>query len=225
MKAAGKWLLWGLVGLCGGVFAGLLVDGFWSSPWSFYFMWRWVVLCCALPCIAAWWLLRTGLGLLRDGAEGGTAFAVAGAALFLRVAAGVGRFMYKSGPWFDGIVAQGSTPDGDEWVLSQAWIDWDDAYGLRLFTRKPGGMWHSYWGGPFWKAHQSPDSFEVRLEGSRNWPEIRFARGGERFFQYNRQDMHPAELSPADLHALHRAETGENRSLLAAWKAAHRSVQ
>ena len=26
-------------------------------------------------------------------------------------------------------------------------------------------------------------------------------------------------------HALHRAETGENRSLLAAWKAAHRSVQ
>lgn len=221
MRAAGKWLLRGLVVLCGVVFAGWLVDGFWSSPRSFCIVWRWVALCCALPCIAARWLLRTGLDLRRDGMKGGTPFAVAGAALFLLVAAGVGRFLYTSGPWFDGIAAQGTTPDGDEWVLSQAWIGWNDAYGLRLFTRKPGGMWHSYWGGPFWKAHQSPDGFEVRLEGSRNWPEIRFARGGERFFQYNRQDMHPADLSPADLHAAHRAETGPNRSLLATWKASH----
>ena len=127
--------------------------------------------------------------------------------------------VHPSGPWFDGIAAQGTTPDGDEWVLSQAWIDWNDAYGLRLFTRKPGGMWHSWWGGPFWKAHQSPDRYEVRLDGSRHWPEIHFARGGERIFQHNRQDMHPADLSPADLHAAHRAETGPNRSLLAAWEA------
>lgn len=223
MKVGGMKLLWGLPLLCGVaiavVFAGLLLDGFWSSPFSFCIIWRWVALCCALPCIAAWWLIREGRRLRGGGDGGGTAFAVAGAALFLLVAAGVGRFLYTSGPWFDGIAAQGMTPDGDEWVLSQAWIDWDDAYGLRLFTRKPGGMWHSWWGGPFWKAHQSPDRYEVRLDGSRHWPEIHFARGGERIFQHNRQDMHPADLSPAELHAAHRAETGPNRSLLASWKA------
>lgn len=220
MKAAGKSLLRCLPLLCGGalaaVFAVLLLDGFWASPFSFCAIWRWVALCCALPCTAAWWLVRKGRRLRDGGDGGGTAFAVAGAALFLLVAAGVGRFLHTSGPWFDGIAAQGTTPDGGEWVLSQAWIDWGDAYGLRLFTRKPGGMWHSWWGGPFWKAHQSPDRYEVRLEG---WPEIRFARGGERRFQPNRQGMHPADLSPAGLHAAHRAETGPNRSLLAAWRA------
>ena len=83
MKAAGKWILRGLAVFCAVVFAGLLLDGFWSSPFSFCVIWRWVALCCALPCIAAWWLIREGRRLRGGGDGGGTAFAVAGAALFL----------------------------------------------------------------------------------------------------------------------------------------------
>lgn len=182
----------------------------WSDPTSF------IPICFVFlvpPGVLFGALLWLGRFLKHTGRRGGRLIAsVAWTGLAL-AAAFFGYFIWISGPWFNGIIAHDTSPDGREYVLSQAWLDWFDEYDLRIFQRQEDGQWLSHWGGSFWHPQNRNRLAEVLLDGQDHLPEIRLIDDGKRHFQRNKQSIHPAHLSPADLHALHLDEMRDRRSL------------
>ena len=196
----------------------LLAYCLWSDPPSF------ITVCGVLlvvPGALFGGLLWLGRFLKRTGRLGGRVVAgVAWAGLAL-VAAFFGYFIWISGPWFNGIIAHDTSPDGREYVLSQAWLDWFDEYDLRIFQRREDGQWLSHSGGYFWHPQNRNRLAEVLLDGQDHLPEIRLVDGGKRHFHRERNpSLHPSDLSPADLHALHLDEMRDRRGLLSACKIA-----
>lgn len=195
----------------------LLAYCLWSDPPSF------ITVCGVLlvvPGALFGGLLWLGRFLKRTGRLGGRVVAgVAWAGLAL-VAAFFGYFIWISGPWFNGIIAHDTSPDGREYVLSQAWLDWFDEYDLRIFQRQEDGQWLSHWGGYFWHPQNRHRLSEVVLDGQDHLPEIHLANGNKWHFQRNKQSVHPADLSPTDLHAIHLDGMRDRRGLLSACKIA-----
>lgn len=193
----------------------------WSDPLSFITVCRVLLV---VPGVLFGALLWLGRFLKRTGRRGGRIVAgVAWTGLAL-VAAFFGYFIWISGPWFNGIIAHDTSPDGREYVLSQAWVDWFDEYDLRIFQRQEDGQWLSYWGGYFWHPRNRNRLAEVVLDGQDHLPEIRLVDGSKRHFQHNKQSLHPADLSPADLHALHLDEMRARRDLVSLCKIATDSL-
>ena len=189
----------------------------WWDPPSF------ITLFCILflvPCALFGALLWFGRFRIRSGRRGGRVIAgVAAAGLALTVAE-FAYVLWTAGPWFNGIIAHDTAPDGREYAISQAWVDWFDDYDLRIFLRQPDGQWLSLSGGYFWFSKTR--IAEVVLQD--HLPEIRQADGSKRHFHHDflhkDQSLHPADLSPADLHTLHLDEMRANRSLCSIFKMA-----
>ncbi len=158
-------------------------------------------------------LLLLGRFLKRTGRRGGRAVAVVGWTGLALMAAFLGYYIWISGPWFNGIIAHDISPDGREYVLSQAWVDWFDEYDLRIFQRQEDGQWLSHWGGSFWHPQNRNRLAEVLLDGQDHLPEVRLTSGSKWHFQHSKQSLHPATRSPADLHALHLDEMRDRRGL------------
>ncbi len=160
-------------------------------------------------------LLWLGCFLKRTGRRGGRPIAGISAAGLALAVAFFGYFIWISGPWFNGVITHDTSPDGREYVLSQAWVDWFDEYDLRIFQRQADGQWLSHWGGYFWHPQNRDRVAEIVLDGQDHLPEIRLANGNKWHFQReNKQSIHPSNLSPADLHTIHLDEMRANRSLL-----------
>ena len=197
----------------------LLAYCLWSDPPSF------IATCGVLlvvPGALFGALLWLGRFLKRTGRRGGRLIAgIAWTGLAL-TAAEFAYVLWTAGPWFNGLIAHATSPDGREYAISQAWVDWCDDYDLRIFLRQPDGQWLSLSGGYFW----SPKTriVEVVLDGQDHLPEIRQADGSKRHFHRDfhakDQPLHPANLTPADLHALHLDEMRANRSLFSIFKTA-----
>ena len=184
----------------------------WSDPSSFIAT---CVVLLAVPGALFGGLLWLGRFLTRSGRRGGRAVAGVGWAGLALLAAFLGYYIWIAGPWFNGIIAHDTSPDGREYVLSQAWVDWFDDYDLRLFQRQADGQWLSYCGGYFWPPRNRNHIVEVVLDGRDGSPEIHLDNGDKRYFLREvTPSVHPADLSPADLHALHLKEMRNQRNLL-----------
>lgn len=195
-----------------------LAYGCWRDPYSFAGMWGRLALFFVLPCALLFGgLLWFGRRLVRTGRRGGRVLAGIGTAGFVLVAAFLVWFGAVAGPWYDGVIAQGTAPDGREYVVTQAWYDWYDGYDVRLFHRQENGTWHSWWGGHFWGPFDHVDG--IRLDGPDGRPVLLRARGrvhgGEWSFQSGHTNDHPADLAPADLLAFHQKEMRDLRTAAA----------
>lgn len=190
----------------------------WSDPTSF------IPICFVFlvpPGVLFGALLWLGRFLKHTGRRGGRLIAIVAWTGLALAAAFFGYFIWISGPWFNGIIAHDTSPDGREYVLSQAWVDWSDEYDLRIFQRQADGQWLSHWGGYFWHPENRNRLAEVVLDGQDGRPEIHLFNGGTWHFQReNKQSVHPADLTPADLHTIHLAAMRNRRDLLSAFKIA-----
>ena len=188
-----------------------LAYGCWRDPNSFAGMWGRLALFFVLPCALLFGgLLWFGRRLVRTGHRGGRVLAGIGTAGFVLVAAFLVWFGAAAGPWYEGVIAQGTAPDGREYVVTQAWYDWYDGYDVRLFHRQEDGTWHSWWGGHFWGPFDHVDG--IRLDGPDGRPVLRRVHGGEWSFQSGHTNDHPADLAPANLLAFHQQEMCDLRT-------------
>ena len=189
----------------------------WSDPASFIAS---CVVLLAVPGALFGGLLWLGRFLNRSGRRGGRVVAGIGWAGLALLAAFFGYYIWIAGPWFNSVIDI-TLPDGRECVLSQAWVDWFDDYDLRLFQRQADGQWLSHRGGYFWQPANRDRIAKIVLDGRDGSPEITLANGNKRYFQRERNpSVHPATLSPADLHALHLDEMRDRRGLLSVCKIA-----
>lgn len=204
--ARNKWLF----ALVGGPFAVCLC----SDPPSF-------IATCVVLLVIPGALFGGMLWIGRFLQRGGRVVAGIGWAGLALVAALFGYVIWTAGPWFNGIIAHDTSPDGREYVLSQAWVDWADDYDLRLFQRQADGQWLSHRGGYFWPPQNRNRLAEIVLDGRDGSPEITLANGDKRYFlREDNPSVYPATLSPADLHALHLDEMWNRRHLRSIFKTA-----
>ena len=208
--------------LLAAVVCAVLALCLWSDPASFIAS---CVVLLAVPGALFGGLLWLGRFLKRSGRRGGRVVAGVGWVGLALLAAFFGYYIWIAGPWFNGIIAHDTSPDGREYVLSQAWVDWFDEYDLRLFQRQADGQWLSHWGGYFWPPQNRNRLAEIVLDGRDASPEITLANGDKRYFmRKHKQSVHPADLSPADLHALHLDEMRNRRGLWSVCKIAVNSL-
>ncbi len=206
MKAGGKRLLRWLLILCGVAVLGPLAHFCWCSTLGS------VALLCAVPSALAGLLLWLGKRLLGRGRRWGMALVTIAVAVFVAVLALLANVAWQAGPWHDGIVTHRTAPDGREYVLSQAWFDWYGGYDTRLFVREADGEWQSRWRVRTWKP-MFENGCEIRLpEPDEGKPDVRLANGTDWWFSPAAPTVHPAETTPEELHAFHRAEMANLRA-------------
>jgi hypothetical protein len=187
----------------------LLVDGWWRDAQSFVVMWGTMALLMAVPFAVSAALVWGGTRLRRGGRRWGTALVAVGVAAFIAAGSILITFGGWAGPWWERIVKHGTLPNGHEYVLSQAWVDWYDGYDIRIFFRETDGEWVSLCGGHWWKPFRRVT--EIQLYEPEGAAGIRTTRGGEWLLRGHRT-VHPAETTPEELHAFHRAEMANLRA-------------
>lgn len=209
-KTALKRMLWMAVGGLAALAAALLlVYGWRRDPPSFASMWGALALGCAGPCAVAGLLVWLGNRLRRRGRRWGLALVIPGMTVLLAALGFLMLFGWLAGPWHEKIVARGTAPDGREYLLSQAWVDWYDGYDIRIFFREADGEWQSLCGGHWW--HPFAGVAGVWLDGPEEGAHVVTKRGGEWLLQ-GHPTVHPAETTPEELHAFHRAEMANLRA-------------
>jgi hypothetical protein len=83
----------------------------------------------------------------------------------------IGSYLVKIGAWQSGILAQGSSPDGREYVVVQTFTGYVEPYRVTLYMRDAGGVWRwnylahddAAWGRTV--VEFSPTEIFVRREG------------------------------------------------------------
>ncbi len=209
-KTALKRMLWMAVGgLAALATAWLQAYAWWRDPPSAAFVWVFSAVFFAAPCAVAGFLVWLGNRLRRGGRRWGLALVIPGMAVFLAALGLLALFGWNAGPWHEKIFARGTALDGREWLLSQAWVDWFDGYDIRIFFREADGEWHSLCGG--WQWSPGERVAEVRLDGPEEGAAVRTTRNGEWLLQ-GHPTVHPAETTPEELHAFHRAEMANLRA-------------
>ena len=124
---------------------------------------------------------------------------------------------YEGAPLHDAIIARGVTPDGREYVVSRAWMDWADGHSVHWFAREKDGRWRSIPGG--WDWHVGYRIAEVVFDEpypvwhSEGTPFFRLSSGGVRYLQEDADhpEFLPASMTPEDLHEWHRKKLAEMR--------------
>lgn len=187
----------------------LLVDGWWRDAQSFVVMWGTMALLMAVPFAVSAALVWGGTRLRRGGRRWGTALVAVGVVAFIAVGSILITFGGRAGPWWERIVKHGTLPNGREYVLSQAWVDWYDGYDIRIFFREADGEWQSLCGGHWW--HPFAGVAGVWLDGPEEGAHVVTKRNGEWLLQ-GHPTVHPAETTPEELHAFHRAEMANLRA-------------
>lgn len=120
----------------------------------------------------------------------------------------------SAGPFHEGIIAHGVAPDGREYVVSQAWLDWFDGYEIRLFIRDKDGDWRSLCGNRDWHPNET---IEVVFDAPDGIPRLRALCGKNRIVEWlfterdSGSGIKPSTLTLADLHSLHREELANRR--------------
>ena len=159
------------------------------------------------------WARRRRLAGKRNAGALRTVSSIGLAAVFLFV---VWRF-WCDAPFHDAIIARGVAPDGRDYVVSRAWMDWADGHSVHWFAREKDGRWRSISGG--WDWHVGSRIAEVVFDEpypvwhSEGTPFFRLSSGGVRYLQEDADhpEFLPASMTPEDLHEWHRKKLAEMR--------------
>jgi hypothetical protein len=188
--------------------AALIVFGLAYDPWSFFIFAACLSVLATVAALPFLLLGRWGSRQRRSGRFGGRILQGISLIGLFAVALCICVAFLESSPFFEKIIARGATPDGREYAISQAWVDWFDCYSLMLFMRGEDGKWRSTWGGRDWNPLSR---FSVRF--SHPYFEVilydKDGKGRARPFETGRPYLNhifSADLSPEELHAFHSME-------------------
>ena len=142
-------------------------------------------------------LINLGLHALKQNrpASGWSVIGVAGA-IGLSILICAAWFVYFAGPWHTGILAQGTSPDGREYCIVQAYQNAVEPYGVDFYIRDASGAWHRHY-----LEHEDLAwrSAEVRFSGN----EALVARNGKPFATISLTPkgapVHPSSFSANDI--------------------------
>lgn len=182
----------------------LVAFGICHDPASFFFfaaMTFALTLGVALPFLL---LGRWGVIRYRGGRSGGRLLVTVASLGLLAIAIGFVDICASSSPFFERIIASGETPDGREYAISQAWVDWFDGYDLQLYIRGKDGEWHIHSGGRDWHPF---DRFKVCFPANDAKPVLVLGEGQTRDFEVGRPDLEetlPSAFSADELHLRHK---------------------
>ena len=119
-------------------------------------------------------------------------------------------YLYCGGPFHDGIIARGVTPDGRDYLVTRVWGDWVDGHVARYFVREHDGRWRTIPAGWGWdigdkiaKVVFNEPYPAWHTEGT---PFLRLKSGATRYLQEDPDHMEylPASMMPEDLLAWHQ---------------------
>ena len=124
------------------------------------------------------------------------------------------NFCVSSSPFCERVIAEGTSPTGREYAISQAWVDWFDGYDLQLFIRGKDGRWNIHPGGRDWYPL---DHFKVIFAPNGSNPILLSRNGQIRDFKNGRPELDevlPSTLTIDELHRRHQAANRKRRTTL-----------
>ena len=153
---------------------------------------------------------RWGFRRHRSGRIGGRLLMIVSSLGLVAIAIAFLSLFVSSSPFFERVIAEGTSPAGREYAISQAWVDWFDGYDLQLFIRGKDGRWNIHPGGRDWHPL---DHFKVIFAPNGTKPILLLEDGRIRDFKIGRPDeVLPSTLTIDKLHRRHQAANRKRRT-------------
>lgn len=188
----------------------LVIFGLCYDPMSFFIF---TALTLALTAVAALPFLlldRWGFRRHRSGRIGGRLLIFISSLWLFAIAIAFLYTFVSSSPFFERVIAKGISPDGREYAISQAWVDWFDGYNLQLFLRDKEGRWHIHRGGRDWNPL---DYSDVYFAPNASKPILLLIGGQIRDFDIGRPEFDEVLPPTLTIDELHRRHQTMNRQM------------